>query len=286
MWWVVATRSRAHEQRGLLQQLRALAVGVSSAKTHTQQRTTDAPAPEPRISLSRREQGPSGPCIRSRQEWGFSPVGREMKQKYRLQLVNKNLARVEVRELREATTGRVVLTRVWAVADHDSDRMRACEALRQDGAVNPEVGAHRAKSVAVVGDVVFYRKYTVGILRRYLWLSMAGGRVASLLGRELFHGNVTNYSVHNYEEVAIFCIDVEKCLKRLTSMERALLKRIAVQQYSQGDAALEFGISLRSCIQRYHGALDRLTSIFLEARMLEPLKSCQEGLEVSLYICK
>jgi len=203
----------------------------------------------------------------------------------KLVLVKKDVARVEVCELREGTTGRIVLTRVWAVAESDN-RGQACDALRRDPVVDPEVGAHRAKSMAVVGDVVFYRKYTVGMLRRYLWLSMAGGRVASLLGRELFHGNVSNYSVQNYEEVAIFCIDIEKCLARLTPMERTLLKRIAVQQYSQADTALEFGICLRSCIQRYHGALDRLTSIFLETRMLEPLKSCQGGLEVSLYICK
>ena len=214
-----------------------------------------------------------------------------MRQEFGLSLVKKSVARVGVRELREGTTGRVVLSQVWAVADRrgakfDTDRLRACEALRRDKVVDPQVGAHRAKALFVVGDLAFYRKYTEGILRRYLWLSMAGGRVASLLGRELFHGNVSNYSVHNYEEVAIFCIDVEKCLARLTPMQRTLLKRIAVQQYSQGDTALEFGICLRSCIQRYHDALDRLTSIFLETRMLEPLKSCQEGLEVSLYICK
>jgi hypothetical protein len=162
----------------------------------------------------------------------------------------------------------------------------ACEALRRDAVVNPEVGAHRPKAAQAKGEVAFYRVYTEGLLRRYLWLSMAGGRVASLLGRELFHGNVSDYSVQNYEEVAIFCVDVEKCLARLTPMERALLKRIAVQQYSQEETAMEFGMCLRSCAQRYRDALDRLTGIFLEARMLEPLKSCQEGLEVSLHISK
>jgi hypothetical protein len=138
----------------------------------------------------------------------------------------------------------------------------------------------------MVGDLAFYRKYTEGVLRRYLWLSMAGGRVASLLGRELFHGKITNYSVHNYEEVAIFCVDVEKCLGRLTPIERALLKRIAVQQYSFAETSMAFGICLRSCKYRYAAAVDKLTGIFLEARILEPLKSCQEGMEVSLYISK
>jgi len=199
--------------------------------------------------------------------------------KTNLVLMKKAVQRVAVVELREGTTGRVVsmLPRVWAVAENGADRTdraMACEPLRRDIVVDPEVGAHRAKTT-VEGDIAFYRKYTEGVLRRYLWLSMAGGRVASLLGRELFRGTVSNYSVQNFEEVSIFCVDVEKCLKRLTPMERALLKRIAVQQYSQGEAAMGLGISLRSCIQRYHEAVDKLTKIFLETRMLEPLKNCQ-----------
>ncbi len=202
-------------------------------------------------------------------------------QKTGISLVKKSAHRMGVRELREATTGRVVLTQVWAVAD----RAMACKALR-DAVVDPEVGAHRTKSAPVVGDLAFYRKYTEGVVRRYLWLSMSGGRVASLLGRELFRGNVSNYSVQNYERVAIFCVDVEKCLKRLTPMERALLKRITVQQYSQEETALALGISWRSCSRRYSQTVDKLTGILLEARMLEPLKSCQEGLEVALHVSK
>ena len=202
----------------------------------------------------------------------------------KLVLVKKPATRVgECELLREGTTGRVVLTRVWAVADRD-DRGRACEPRRQDRVIDPEVGAHRPKPLAVEGGLAFYRKYTEGVLRRYLRLSMAGGRVASLLGRELFHGKITNYSVHNYEEVTIFCVDVEKCLNRLTPIERALLKRIAVQEYSLVESAPLLGLSLRSCKRRYYAAVDRLTIIFLATRMLEPLKSCQEGKEVTVGV--
>ena len=113
---------------------------------------------------------------------------------------------------------------------------------------------------------------------------MAGGRVASLLGRELFRGEISNYSVQNFEEVSIFCVDVEKCLERLTPIERALLKRIAVQQYTQSESAMVLGISLRACERRYPQALDKLTRIFLETRILEPLKSCQGGREVLIGV--
>jgi hypothetical protein len=202
-----------------------------------------------------------------------------MKQKFRLSLVKKPTARVGVRKLREATTGRVVLSQVWAVADHD-DRGRACDALRQDTAVDPEVGSHRPKPVSVKDGIAFYRKYTEGMLRRYLQLSMGGGRVSSLLRRKLFGTEITNYSVQNFEGVSIFCVDVELCLKKLTPMERELLKRIAVQQYSFVESAGEFGLCLRSCKQRYYEAVDRLTVIFLETRILEPIKSYRGGKEV------
>ena len=99
-----------------------------------------------------------------------------------------------ITEVREGTTGRIV-ARVWAVAESSlasahvskarhgapapEDPMRACEPLRRDGVVDPEVGAHRAgarnAATEVEGEVAFYRKYTEGVLRRYLRLSMAGG---------------------------------------------------------------------------------------------------------------
>jgi len=75
----------------------------------------------------------------------------------------------------------------------------------------------------------------------------------------------------------IFCFDVEKRLSRLTVMDQQLIKRICLQEYTQGEAAGMLGLSLRNCIRQYGYALDGLTEMFLEAGMLEPLKSCQGG---------
>jgi hypothetical protein len=206
-----------------------------------------------------------------------------MKQKFGLSLVKKNVAHVGERELREGTTGRVVLSQVWAVAE-SGNRGQACNALRRDTVVDPQVGAHRAKPATVKDGIAFYRKYTEGMLRRYLQLSMGGGRTASLLRRGALGGEITNYSVQNFEGVSIFCVDVELCLKKLTPMERALLKRIAIQQYSFVESAAAFGLCLRTCKQRYYEAVDRLTSIFLETRILEPLKSYRDGKELLVGI--
>jgi hypothetical protein len=172
--------------------------------------------------------------------------------------------------IREGSTGRVVerlpnvlmLPRVWAVAERFS-------------AAEPELRPEEGGAPKV--ELAFYRKYTEGMLRRYLRLSMQSGRVPSLLGRELFRGNVTSYRVHGFEDAVIFCFDVEKRLGRLDVMDQQLIKRIALQEYSQGEAAGMLGLSLRNSIRQYGQALDRLTDMFLEAGMLEPLKSCQGG---------
>jgi hypothetical protein len=188
-----------------------------------------------------------------------------------LRLVPKRMRQVQEQQvLREGSTGRVVATltnalrlhRVWAVAE------------RVD-AVPPELTPESDSKPKV--ELAFYRKYTEAMLRRYLRLSIQAGRVPSLLGRELFRGHVTSYRVHSFEDVVIFCFDVEKRLGRLTVMDQQLIKRIALQEYTQGEAAGMLGLSLRNSIRQYGYALDALTEMFLEAGMLEPLKSCQGG---------
>lgn len=124
-------------------------------------------------------------------------------------------------------------------------------------------------------EVAFYRKYTEAMLRRYMRLSMEAGRTPSLLGREMFRGKVTNYRVQGFDDVVIFVHDVEKCLATLDDGQQHLIRRIALQEYTQGEAAGMLGLSLRTVVRRYADALDLLTETFLERRLLEPLKACQ-----------
>ena len=126
-------------------------------------------------------------------------------------------------------------------------------------------------------SLAFYRKYTEGMLRRYMRLSMEAGRAPSLLGREMFRGKVTNYRVHGFDDVVIFVHDVESCLATLEEGQQHLIKRIALQEYTQGETAGLMGLSLRTVVRRYADALDLLTEIFLERKLLEPLKACQGG---------
>ncbi len=126
-------------------------------------------------------------------------------------------------------------------------------------------------------EVAFYRKYTEAMLRRYAVMSLEGGRVPSMLGREMFRGKVTSYKVHGFDDVVNFCLDVESCLRRLSGEDQLLIKRVAVQQYTHGEAALMLGVCMRTCITRYGEALDRLTKVFLSVKLLEPQNACQEA---------
>ena len=97
----------------------------------------------------------------------------------------------------------------------------------------------------------------------------------SLLGQEMFRGKVTNYRVGSFEDVVIFVHDVEKCLEKLDEEQQRLISRIALQQYTFGETAELMDLKLRTVMRRYGHAIDRLTRIFLNVQMLEPLKYCQ-----------
>jgi Sigma-70, region 4 len=123
--------------------------------------------------------------------------------------------------------------------------------------------------------MAFYRKYTEGMLRRYVRLSMEAGRAPSLLGREMFRGKVTSYRVHGFDDVVIFVHDVETCLAKLDAGQQYLIKRIALQEYTQQETAGVMGLCLKTVTRRYARALDELTEIFLKRKLLDPQKACQ-----------
>jgi len=132
-----------------------------------------------------------------------------------------------------------------------------------------------AKSEPVVPELAFYRKYTEALMRRYARLAMESGRTPSLLGREMFRGKVTHYKVQGFDDVVIFVHDVERSLALLDHEETALIRRIAVQEYTHAETAEMLRLPTRTVTRRYDKALDVLTRIFLDRRLLVPFVSCQ-----------
>ena len=75
------------------------------------------------------------------------------------------------------------------------------------------------------------------MLRRYLYASMQVGRAPSLLCDSVGRGWVSSRPVRTFEDAVIFVLDVETCLKKLGALDRQMLSRIVLQEYTQAEAA-------------------------------------------------
>ena len=66
----------------------------------------------------------------------------------------------------------------------------------------------------------------------------------------------------------IFVLDLEKCLDTLSSLDRQLLSRIVLQEYTHAEAATLIGMSVRTISYKFPQALDRLTEKLLASGLL------------------
>ena len=130
---------------------------------------------------------------------------------------------------------------------------------------NAAAGEPNAKLISGLG---FYRKHTENLLRRYLYASMQVGRAPSILGDSVGRGWVSSRPIRTFEDAVIFVLDVERCLEKLGALERQLLSRIVLQEYTQVEAAPLLGMSVRAISYKFPLALDHLTEKLLEGGLL------------------
>ncbi|MGB7549234.1 MAG: sigma factor-like helix-turn-helix DNA-binding protein [Terracidiphilus sp.] len=128
--------------------------------------------------------------------------------------------------------------------------------------------AEKAAENAPVVSLAFYRKHTESMLRRYLYASMQVGRAPSILGDPIGRGWVSSRPVRTFEDAVIFVLDIEKCLNQLDALDRKMLSRIVLQEYTQAEAASLLGMSVRTVSYKFPQALDRLTEKLLESSLL------------------
>ena len=114
----------------------------------------------------------------------------------------------------------------------------------------------------------FYRKHTEKMLRRYLYASMQVGRSPAILGDPVARGWCSSRPIRTFEDAVIFVLDVETCLNQLGSLDRQMLSRIVLQEYTQAEAATLLGMSVRTICYRFPQALDRLTEKLLATGLL------------------
>ena len=121
---------------------------------------------------------------------------------------------------------------------------------------------------AAPADVFYLRAHTHGMLRRYLYASMQPCRIACTLSSPIGRGWVSSRPIRTFEDAILFVFDMEKCIKSLPSLDRDILKRVVIQEYTQSEAAQLLGMAARTLSYKFPAALDRLTAKLIEAEIL------------------
>ncbi len=117
-------------------------------------------------------------------------------------------------------------------------------------------------------ELCLYRERTRALLRKYFRLALDVGRLPSVLGREFFRTRVTSFTPHSFEDSVIFVHDVERCLECLDEFSRQLIARSVLQDHSHTETAALLGCTRRTVARRLPDALDELSLVFLQRRLL------------------
>lgn len=118
-------------------------------------------------------------------------------------------------------------------------------------------------------SLAFYRKHTERMLNRYLYAAMVVGRAPEALADSIGRGWVSSRPVHSFEDAVIFVLDVEKCLGKLHPLDRQILSRIVLQDYTHSETANMLGIAARTVSYRFPRALDQLTQLLLDTGLMK-----------------
>jgi hypothetical protein len=161
------------------------------------------------------------------------------------------------------------LPMVWGAGDSQQEWQEDGRKWEQKPASRPEVKPPaKAPAEEPVVSLAFYRKHTESMLRRYLYASMQVGRAPSILGDPIGRGWVSSRPVRTFEDAVIFVLDVETCLDQLSLLDRQMLCRIVLQEYTQAEAATMLGMSVRTISYKFPQAVDRLTGKLLKTGLL------------------
>jgi DNA-directed RNA polymerase specialized sigma24 family protein len=97
---------------------------------------------------------------------------------------------------------------------------------------------------------------------------MQVGRAPSILGDSVGRGWVSSRPVRTFEDAVIFVLDMEMCLNHLSPLDRQLVSRIVLQEYTQAEAASLLGMGVRTICYKFPQAIDRLTRKLLDTGLL------------------
>jgi DNA-directed RNA polymerase specialized sigma24 family protein len=161
------------------------------------------------------------------------------------------------------------MTPYWGAGN----QLLACQQQRREWQEKSagQAEAKPAKAAVAAEPLVslgFYRKHTESTLRRYLYASMQIGRSPSILSNPIARGWASSRPIKTFEDAVIFVLDVERCLSQLGSLDREMLSRVVIQEYTQAEAAQMLGMAVRTIAYKLPQALDKLTEKLLRAGLL------------------
>jgi hypothetical protein len=156
----------------------------------------------------------------------------------------------------------------WGASNAHSAWPAAGKTREKKPASQDENALAKQPEAGPVVSLAFYRRHTESMLRRYLYASMQVGRSPSILGESVGRGWCSSRPIRTFEDAVIFVLDMEACLDRLQELDRQMLRRVVLQEYTQAEAATLLGMSVRTICYKLPQALDRLTEKLLEAGLL------------------
>jgi len=160
------------------------------------------------------------------------------------------------------------LPTIWGASNAQVALQHQRRTLKKKQAAQPVGKPSNAPPAEPLISLAFYRKHTESMLRRYLYASMQVGRAPSILGDPVARGWASSRPVRTFEDAVIFVLDVEKCLNQLGPLDRKMLSRIILQEYTQAETATMLGMSVRSISSKFPQAMDRLTEKLLASGLL------------------
>jgi DNA-directed RNA polymerase specialized sigma24 family protein len=155
---------------------------------------------------------------------------------------------------------------IWALSAEQAVCFVATTSEEQESAAEMDEQSAVEKQPALT--LAFYRKHTESLLRRYLYASMLVGRSPSMLDHPVARGWATSRPVRTFEDAVNFVLDIEMCLAKLSSLDRSLLSRIVLQEYTVAEASVLLRINIHTTASKLSQAVDRLTEILMKADLL------------------
>jgi hypothetical protein len=130
-------------------------------------------------------------------------------------------------------------------------------------------------------EISCYRGQTLAIVRHFFEISSQVGRLPSLLGREFFRARVSHHAIPSFEDQAVFVRDVELCFARLSEAHAEMITLVGLYSFSRDEVAEMLRCSKSWVSNRTAEALDALSEIFLQARLLREDRPDRRQMQVT-----